>query len=182
MSVRRYPSGAFPPGHTVTISPFSVHSIGPGLASLASLGTGSAGSWPAANRALLFPFVLPHPRTVYKAGWGNGGTVTGNADIGVYDAGGVRLVSSGATAKSGANQIQMVDLADTLLAAGVIHYLALASDDTAQFIRQNLIYVAYSGLGCREKAASYPLPNPLTGTAQQTNGYVPVCFLECRAR
>ena len=181
MSVRRYPSGAFLPGHTVTISPFSVHSIGPGLASLAGFGT-TTGTWPAANRALLFPFVLPHPRTVYKAGWGNGGTVTGNADIGVYDASGVLLVSSGATAKAGANQIQMVDLADTLLAAGVIHYLALASDDQAQFIRQNLIYVAYSGLGCREKAASYPLPNPLTGTAQQTSGCLPVCFLECRAR
>jgi len=181
VSVRRFPILNLVPGQTVTISPYSVHSIGPGLLSLGHTTFGS-GAWPAANRALLIPFVLPRHLTVYKAGWMNGGAVSGNADIGIYDAAGVLLVSSGATAKTPINTIQMVDITDTLLLGRSIHYLALVSDDTASFMRVNQIQGAYSGLGCREKATSYPLPNSLTGTAQLTSGYVPLVFIELRSR
>lgn len=91
-------------------------------------------AWGSANRAVFYPFMLPGPGTALKMFVMNGATINGNVDVGIYDAAGNRLVSAGSTAQSGANALQVFDITDTELAAGVNYYMALASSSsTATF-------------------------------------------------
>lgn len=162
-------------GSVMTATPFSSCSLG-GIG-YAGLYTGlGSGGWTLANRAILVPFVLPEARTVYKVGWINGGTPSGHADVGVYDASGNLLTSCGSTACSGANVAQVADVADTALSAGTLYYMAMAMDGTQPIYRTTITSQVTSALGVRQKASSFPLPNPLTGTAD--GSALPMMFLE----
>jgi len=160
---------------------FGLLGIGPMMLAIGA-GVPGGGAWPAANRALLIPFVLPRTATAYKIHVGNGGTVSGNLDAGIYSAAGALLVSIGSTANAGTNVYQSLDIADTQLTGGTLYYVALVFDNaTATPLRSQTNARVLAGLGVREKATSFPLPDPLTGTAVPTSNYVPGLFVELRS-
>lgn len=100
------------------------------LSSLANVAAAST-AWPSANRALFVPIRLSAPLIVTKLAMGAGATAAGNFDVGIYDAQGNKIVSSGATAKV-ASAEQVIDITDTQIGPGLF-YLALAADGTDNY-------------------------------------------------
>lgn len=122
------------------VQPFSVVAIGHDMCAGASVNPTAGSNWPSTNRGIFVPFSLPVAATLRKVWWGNGGTLSGNADCGVYSSfegqPKTLLVSSGATALSGTNAVQSVDVADTPLDAGVLYYMCLALGTTGDRIQR----------------------------------------------
>ena len=86
-------------------------------------------AWPTANRAFFFPFSLARPMLCAQLFNYNGGTASGNLDIGIYAEDGTRLHSTGSTAQSGTNALQVINPTDKIIPAGQL-FLALAMDGT----------------------------------------------------
>jgi hypothetical protein len=164
------------------VSPLAGPSIAPYLYGSDYFAPGSA-IWPVANAALLIPFVLSEPGTVYELGWHNGSVVSGNCDAGIYDAAGTLLVSTGSTAQAGVSSFQQVNIADTAIPARALHYLAFAMDNiTGRMTRLTPQYKWCGIMGLRYKTSSFALPNPLTGTSEPPSNfsYIPVVFAKLR--
>jgi hypothetical protein len=130
-----WPQDAFPP--CVTIMPWSreavawplQHTGGTAYTSLVSA------AWPVANRAFFIPFTLLDTARFTHMFWMNGAAQAGNADVGVYSKDGTKLASTGSTATSGANAIQLIDVTDFTLFPGQ-YYLAMCGGNTGgSFIR-----------------------------------------------
>jgi hypothetical protein len=126
-------------------------------------------AWPSANLAILVPARLPQTITVYKLVVGAGATAAGNFDVGIYDAQGNLLVSSGSTAK-GSSSEHLIDVTDTRVGPGVV-YLALAADGT-----NNYLAVVPTGTtpvplqkvklyGLLNVASAFPLPSSIAFAA-----------------
>lgn len=116
----------------VTIHPWGSRSLG-GLLALrgaASLFSISNNTWPVNNRAFFVPFAIEGPLTVAKLWLANGGVAAGNFDIGIYDAALTKLVSTGSTAQSGTNVLQVVSVGPYRLSAGQF-FLALGMSNTS---------------------------------------------------
>ena len=130
-------------------------------------------AWPASNRAIFVPIRIVEPTVAINIGVGNGVTVSGNFDVGIFTLDGVRIISSGSTAQSGAYAFQVVDIADTLLGSGV-YYLAVAFDNTtATPIRTTLAQLAMCKMiGIAEMSSAFPLPATAT-LATATSSYIP---------
>ena len=158
-------------------------SAGGGVISSASMTRGffvsapASSAWATANTAIFVPIRVPMPVTVYKLAIGAGSTASGNFDVGIYDASGNRLVSSGATAK-GASTEHILDITDTVIGPG-LYYLALAASGT-----NNYVFYTPAGtspvplqkarlLGCLEMATAYTLPATATFAAM-TSANVPL--------
>lgn len=146
-----------------------VLSTGTSIAWAAFNPMGASTGWPAANLAIFVPVRVSCPVTVYKMVVGAGLTAAGNFDVGIYDASGNRLVSSGATAK-GASVEHILDVTDTRIGPG-LYYLAMSADGT-----NNYIMVTPSGtspvplqktrlLGILNMATAYTLPTTATFAA-----------------
>lgn len=59
-------------------------------------------AWPAANLAIFIPVRMPFVFPVRNVFWMNGGTASGNVDVGYYTLDGALVFSSGATAQGAA--------------------------------------------------------------------------------
>lgn len=132
----------------------------------------AGGVWPAANRALYFPFIVDSVVTAYQMTF-EVVTQSGNCDVGIYDERGNRLVSKGSTAV-GAAGIQTIDITDTALSPG-LYYMALNVDNiTASFTRSSSIQAVWLRvMGVQEQAVgAVTLPDPAT-FANPTSAYVP---------
>lgn len=141
-------------------------------------GAASSTAWPAANRAIAYPFVLTNTATVLKMWVHNGATVNGNFDIGIYDEDWVRKVSSGSTAQAGTSVLQEVDVANTALSAGR-YYMALCFDGTtattqASSISAGLGVSGLKALGWAQQAVgAVTLPDPFVPAVVASN-YCPL--------
>jgi hypothetical protein len=118
------------------------------------------GSWSTANRAYFIPVQVLTTITVYKMSWLNGSTVgTNNADVGIYNSAYTRLVSSGGTLTAGANSIQIVDVADTVLTPDT-YFLAMVMNG----ISGDVIFRSTASgrhmrtSGVLMQSTAYPLP------------------------
>lgn len=162
---------------SLIICPASAQSLG---REMNAMGLGiSAAAWPTANKAIYVPFSVYETITVRKMFWENGGSVSGNVDVGIYDINWVRLVSSGSTAQAGTSAIQEVNITDTTLASG-IYYLAMAMDNnTGQIGRWGPTAAIGRGLGVSEEASAFPLPSTATLSAL-ASGYLPGVFATLR--
>jgi len=110
------------------------------------------------NKARFHAFEIYETVTVKRIYVANGNSVTGNVDVGIYNENQVRLVSSGSTARSGPNGIQVIDIADTVLTPGR-YFMAVVSDTTGGFLRR----AAISGfenelMGNKSQTSAFPLP------------------------
>jgi hypothetical protein len=130
---------------------------------LSSIGQNlAAAAWPSANRAYYVPVSIYSVVTIVKMFVHNGATASGNIDVGIYDSGGVRLVSSGSTAQSGTGVIQSFDITDTVLRPG-LYYLACAMDNTTGTLE---VWNPAAGLlrafGVCEQSSAFALPSTAT--------------------
>lgn len=150
--------------NSIAISTYSRESLGVALKGL-SVTVSASAVWPASNLAVFVPFTVYETITVVKLSILNGSAVSGNVDVGIYDAGGARLVSSGSTAQSGASAIQTFDITDTVLSPG-LYYLALAIDNTTATIENvSVTAIDVEALGVFQQASAFPLPSSATPAA-----------------
>lgn len=130
----------------------------------------SAANWPSANLALFVPLRLPNSTTI-KRFWYISGNATGNVDIGLYDAAGNKIVSTGSTAQGTSNQIDFISVTSTPVSVGD-YYLAIAyASTTATPFRATSPGVARY-LGVVQMASALPLPTTATFAAAGQD-YVP---------
>lgn len=150
--------------NSIVLSTYSRESLGFQLSAM-SLSTSVSAAWPSSNLAIYIPFTVYETITITKLSILNGSAVSGNFDIGIYDAGGARLVSSGSTAQSGTSAIQTVDITDKVLAPG-LYYLALAFDNTTGTIENvGVTAIDAEALGVTQQASAFPLPSTATFAA-----------------
>lgn len=153
------------------LSPLSQLSIG-GIINTVIAGAAASTAWPAANRALFIPFRLPRPYLVTQAVVGCGSTGGNNFDVGVYDAFGNRLVSSGATARGTTAEV-VANLTDTMLGPGN-YYMGLASDSAGTFIALAPAQVGLVKMcGIKQMASAYVLPATAT-YATAASAFIPL--------
>jgi hypothetical protein len=161
----------------VTISTNSLESLG-GLLTAYAAPPGSfsaSAAYPLANLALYIPFVVCQRVPVVRLFSNNGGGVSGNIDLGIYDHTGQRLVSTGSTAQAGVSAPQMFTVAVTLGAGR--YYLAVAMDNTTGTLRRyNLSALHWVGAGVAEQTSAFPLPATAT-FATMTRAYMPIIGL-----
>jgi hypothetical protein len=140
---------------------------------LQAYGAVSGGTaWPTANLAIFIPVEIPYPYPLRYMAWLNGATVSGNADIGLYDSEGNRLVSSGSVAQASANAIQVQTLTTTLLKVG-LYYMALAVDNTTATFSRWIPGVEHLRVsGVRQASSAFVLPATPT-FAVPANAYLP---------
>jgi hypothetical protein len=173
---------SFHPGETMRplpplISPMSWCSVGTEMAMLNP--TPGAAAWPTANRASYVPLYLPCLATFPKVWVANGGTVSGNFDIGVYSMETLgKLFSIGSTAQAGASAVQAVTAGWTLPRGR--YYLALVFNNntaTIQRVAPTLLFV--KALGLAVEASAFPLPG--TAVPAVTGNFVPFFGLSRRS-
>lgn len=164
--------GDFPEDHPVNL-------VGGLLLTDYSFGIAQANrAWPGANKAMFYPFIVDKPVTVFQMSYVNGTTPVANADVGIYDIRGNRLVSSGSVAGGSANVINIVDVADTLLAPGY-YFSAMVTDGVTSILGYNPAVAVLASTGVCEMATAFPLPTPAT-LVRATSAFVPVLSAQLR--
>lgn len=154
--------------HNFNLSFYSENGPGPHMTATAQGG----GAWPVANKAFFIPVRLPVPATVFQLICGTGTGTTGNFDVGIYDAGGNRLVSSGSTAKTTASSERIINVTDTVLGPG-LYYLAMSTDGVTNYLRQSVATLGLAKLmGVYEMTTAFALPATAT-FATLVTGYIP---------
>lgn len=129
-------------------------------------------AWPAANRALFFPFEITTPRIATVMGtYTPNVAVSGNLDVGIYDLAGNRLVSSGSVAQANQNTAQIINITDTLLSAGT-YYMAMAKDSVAQQVAWPHQALLIRVFGAQQMDTAFPLPATAT-FANPASAYIP---------
>lgn len=154
-----------------TVTAWSLESLMAGNA-IAGIDTATSGTWPVANKAVFYPFVLAEPGIVTGFFLLNGATVSGNVDMGLYLPNGTRLVSAGSTAQSGTSVIQIFNTTDMLLGPG-LYYWALALDNTTG----TTVRVAAGGRGngIYQQTTAFPLPSSATFAVFSGTSVTPIC-------
>jgi hypothetical protein len=143
------------------ISPFAPEAMGgiPALGGV-SLGSAATAAWPSANLLIGYPFRVCRSTTLTKLWLYKGGAIAGNLDLGIYDAAGTKIISTGSTAESaGTNQLQVIDITDTTLGEGDF-YLCLTMDGTTG-TTMRLTWTGSASpwaLGQVHVASAFPLP------------------------
>lgn len=144
--------------------------------------TYGAAAVPTQNRGFLIPFIVSKTVTIARMGVLNGATVNGNFDVGIYDSSFRLIVSAGATAQSGANNAQFVNIADTVLNPG-FYYMAFSQSSATGTYQQMPTLDAAAGwlaainagqaaalMGVLVMAAAHPLPATFTAAAPSAAG------------
>jgi hypothetical protein len=133
--------------------------------------------WPVANRALLLPFSLDTEGLISSVSLANGAIVSGNFDVGIYNAEFQRLISLGGIRQRGINTTQALALPQLLLAPGSYWAALVADNATATLMAMGSLASAQAQqIGIVEASAAYPLPASLT-PAQPTMGILPLLTL-----
>ena len=157
--------------HVVT--PWS-HPNGFGFANNGAAETTCGGAtWPANNDAIFVPVRVTERCLVKVLFAFNGGTASGNIDVGIYTPDGIRIVSVGGVAQSGTSAPQNFDITDTVLDVGDF-LIALALSSTVGTVFRTATGLEFvKGLGCYKVASAYPLPATVT-LATPDAAYVPL--------
>lgn len=143
-------------------------------------GTFTSTTWPVANLAVYMPVRFTAPMLISQFWVHNGATATGNLDLGIYSEDGIKLGSTGSTAQSGTSVLQVIDVTDFRIAAG-IYYLAMSHSSTSGTASMLGSIVANRGrlLGLMQEASALPLPANAT-FAQLAQSVFP--FMGCTGR
>jgi hypothetical protein len=124
------------------------------------MGPPASAVWSVANRALFVPFRITS-RIGIKLLWlFNGAVVNGNLDMGIYDAVGKRIVSTGSQAQAGVSQLQSFATALTWIGPGLFYKALVFDNVVAQAMRMSETQARYSFYGLATMAAAFTLPDP----------------------
>ena len=157
----------------VCIGPTALEALGSRASTNAAAGFASA-TFPAANRAIGYPFTLSEPWVITTLWVCSGATVgTNNVDVGIYDVAGTRLISSGAELTANANALQLFDITDTLLGVGKF-FMAVSLNGTTDTLFRALVGATEKqALGMWQMASAHVLPATVT-FANPGDTYVPL--------
>lgn len=160
------------------ITPWSLESLGPFIASVAGTGLTSTASAaiPAADEAIYVPFAVDQSFTAVKLWAVNGATAAGNIDVAVYSAAGAKLTSAAQTAQSGTNTLQVFDITDVVLTPGLYYLAVVCSSATATLFRGTLGSAAlaqYGGMAQETLGSGAALPSTAT-MAANSRAYIPL--------
>jgi hypothetical protein len=160
--------------HGPTITPVSKEAMGNG-----TINGANSAAWPAANRAIFFPFWIAHPYPVARLFWCNGATVSGNVDCGIYSADGTKILSTGSTAQATINVVQSV-AASLLLTPGSYHAALAVDNATATMFANTPGSGLSSMLGMAQQASAFALPATFA-QARTATSYCPIFGLTTQA-
>lgn len=155
---------------TVTVTPVALESIG---STTGSTSAPASAVWPNASRAIFVPFRLFTPIVAVKMFVVNGTVVSGNIDMGIYDEFGTRLVSKGSTAHAGTSVMQILDIADTVLGAGLFFMALVIDNTTATVYRKSVAAQLMRACRCYQMASAFALPATATFAAV-SSAYLPI--------
>jgi hypothetical protein len=127
---------------------------------ICNVGSYGSRSWGVANTAIFVPFSVEEYVTAYKISDVGGNTPAGNADGGIYNLDGTRIVSSGSTAQGSVGVLTILDIADTLLKPG--YYLFAVASSGGDHFASNGRGATYDQYGIRSMASAFPLPATVT--------------------
>jgi hypothetical protein len=168
MSYTRGPGGV--ESHAVSVTQLCNSTIDVGTL---VWGTSST-AWPSASMAIYVPIRVKQRVIVVSLAISNGATVTGNLDLGLYSATGVRLVSTGSTAQSGVNTEQVISVTGTSIGPG-LYYLAAAMDGTTGTVRAfSPASPVATSAGLLTEASAFSLPDTATFALSQTLIVIPM--------
>lgn len=166
-----WPATLIRPGFSV-ISAAGQNSVGPSFLGGGIAFGNTTATWPAANTAFFIPFTLEIPGIPQLMAWENQATVSGNADVGIYDLQGKRLVSTGSKAQSGINTLETQTLAEITLNPGY-YFMAMALDNLLGIVRNAPALLPALAVGVQKMVSAFPLPETAT-LASITTGFVPL--------
>lgn len=145
------------------------------------VGTPASAIYPTANLAIYIPFRIPRPIVVTKLWAWNGTVVSGNIDVGIYDATGTRLISAGSTAQAGTSAKQEFNIADTEIGPGLFYIATAMNNTTGTLHRVSALPVELMRLvGCAEQTTAFALPATATFAKVATAAYLPMTGLSIR--
>jgi len=164
--------GGFPREYTPGIQPGSFigpfhPALGPVGDTFLAAGGGSSivsSTGQNANKCIFLPFSVFKPTTVKTIRFINGGTVTGNFDVGLYYEDGTQIVALGSTAQAGVSSVQDGNITDTLLQPGN-YYTGMVIDAAATYMCWNIATAdicRMKGLQVKMQTSTFPLPSPAT--------------------
>ncbi len=165
----------------IVISTASMESLGPWARTLAPAAPLNTTTWPATNQAIYIPFTLAKPYTAARMWLYNGGTVSGNLDLGIYDDQGNTIVTKGSTLQATINVMQFLDITDTVLNPGV-YYMAVALDNTTS-TPQTLQVASLTTTrtsGILSQSTAFPLPTSTATFAAAQAAFVPIIGITSR--
>jgi hypothetical protein len=156
-----------------TIHTMSWEAVGGSILSRGQIvsGAGSA-AWTGANWGCLIPFTLSRRTSFQRIFLFNGSVVSGNIDLGIYDANRNRLFSTGSTAQSGTDTLQVLNLSFTL-GPGRYNMAVAVSNTTAQVIRFNPSGDDFGFIASETMWGDTSFPLPATFTINQFPVYAP---------
>jgi len=139
-----------------------------GTAQLTSIG------WLSANRALYIPVYLPARFTVARF-FSVNQNATGNTDIGLYDSGGNRKISTGSTARAGAPAMQYIDVTNQSFPPGMYYLAMVCSSTSSQPLRTTLAtnFMRVCGM-LQEDLGATTLPTTMTPVTTTWTGGPPL--------
>lgn len=162
------------------INVWSLACVGLELGALSGGATPAGLAWPTANDAIFVPLYITEPTLIKRLFILNGGTVSGNLDLGIYTADGGRLRSSGSTAQSGTTAIQFVDITDIVLGSGRYYLACAMNGTTGTAFRANVSAARLQQVGVARMASAFALPSSATLVAA-ASGYMPLIGAETYA-
>lgn len=171
------------PEETRLFTPFGASPMGSLEGSLhpGTIAGGNASAvWPEANLAIYMPFRTAQPCVISQLFVLNGAAVSGNIDVGVYNEDFTRLVSSGSTAQAGTSVLQVFNITDIYIDAGV-YYMGVAKDDiigTTNRFGFNLGVMR--ALGLAQQSTAFALPAVATPVSLSM-AYMPYCGFATRS-
>ena len=151
-----------------------------GTASDDSIGNGNAWVYGpnsitvTANLIAFIPFRLSTPIVVRRLWIANGTVVSGNVDLGVYDAKGTLLVSTGSTPQANTSTIQFIDVDDVIIGPGQFYLAVVIDNATGTIMCGEMGAQLNTILGIAGQVSTFPLPATATlASALSTAAYEP---------
>lgn len=138
-------------------------------------GATTSATWYSANGAIYCPVIVRSGVVVKKLWVATGTTGTGNVDVGLFNATGVKLTSSGAIAHGTTNTELVSDVTDVTIAPGIYYLGVSASNSTDTFFGVSVAAPFPTALGYLTEASAHPLPATATFALTQTLAWMPDC-------
>ena len=134
-------------------------------------------TWALADRAIYVPVRISAPIVVKKLGIMNGADVGATLDLGIYDAAGTKLVSTGAQSQGSGSTMVIFDVTDTVIQMGLCYFAVVLSNNTSSVMGYNRTApISLSNGVLTEALGSTALPATATWAANQTNTFSPFVF------
>jgi hypothetical protein len=159
----------FPPKNT--INTFSTESIGAEIANIGqSLNDVIGAINPVTSTAYFIPCWVAEPVSITQFFVGNGGTIGGSIDVGLYDQDGFAIKTAGSTTQAGASTIQTFALSPNIPIGPGRYYMAVSVANTqSQLLRVTWTTTTLPAMaGMKLVFNTFPLPTTSVSFTNQT--------------